>query len=394
MKNTFLNKIESSVRVKITGKNVNNYLKRLIANKIDLIDLKYNSHNEAVVTIKYSDYLKLKTIRSSYDVKITNTYGKLRIRNKIKRSYILLSSIILGIALIIFLSNIIFSIEVIHTNKSVIELVSNELNKNGLKKYTFKKKYKDIKKIEDKILNDNKDKLEWISIENIGTKYIVRIEERKIKNENNDNIYQDIVASKSGVIKKIIALSGEKKCEIDNFVSKGDTIIKGSITKPNNEIILTHASGLVYAEVWYQISVEYPYQYKEEILTGNKKNIYYLKFINKRLELFNFKKYKNFQKEPKILLYNNIIPISLVKEKQYEVNIIDEIYTTEEVINKAITLAETRLMSSNKKIDKIDKVSIIKKEEYGSKIKLDLFISVIEEIGEIKILNNEENINN
>ncbi len=390
MKNTFLNKIESSIRVKITGKNVNNYLKRLIANKIDLIDLKYNSHNEAVVTIKYSDYLKLKTVRSSYDVKITNTYGKLRIRNKIKRSYILLSSIILGIALIILLSNIIFSIEVIHTNKSVIELVSNELNKNGLKKYTFKKKYKDIKKIEDKILSDNKDKLEWISIENIGTKYIVRIEERKIKNENNDNIYQDIVASKSGVIKKIIALSGEKKCEIDNFVSKGDTIIKGSITKPNNEIILTHASGLVYAEVWYQISVEYPYQYKEEILTGNKKNIYYLKFINKRLELFNFKKYKNFQKEPKILLYNNIIPISLVKEKQYEVNIIDEIYTTEEVINKAITLAESKLMSSNKKIDKINKVSIIKKEEYDSKIKLDLFISVIEEIGEVKTLNEEE----
>lgn len=389
MKNTFLNKIESSVRVKITGKNVNNYLKRLIANKIDLIDLKYNSHNEAVVTIKYSDYLKLKTIRSIYDVKITNTYGKLRIRNKLKRSYILLSSIILGIALIIFLSNIIFSIEVIHTNKSVIELVGNELNKNGLKKYTFKKKYKDIKKIEDKILNDNKDKLEWISIEIVGTKYVVRIEERKIKNENNDNIYQDIVASKSGVIKKIIALSGEKKHEIDNFVSKGDTIIKGSITKPNNEVILTHASGLVYAEVWYQISVEYPYQYKEEILTGNKKNIYYLKFINKRLELFNFKKYKNFQKEPKILLYNNILPISLVKEKQYEVNIIDEIYTTEEVINKAITLAESRLMSSNKKIDKIEGVSIIKKEEYDSKIKLDLFISVIEEIGEVKILNEE-----
>lgn len=390
MKNTFLNKIESSVRVKITGKNVNNYLKRLIANKIELIDLKYNSHNEAVVTIKYSDYLKLKTVRSSYDVKVTNTYGKLRIRNKMKRSYILLSSIILGIALIIFLSNIIFSIEVIHTNKSVIELVGNELNKNGLKKYTFKKKYKDIKKIEDKILNDNKDKLEWISIDIIGTKYVVRIEERKIKNENNDNIYQDIVASKSGVIKKIIALSGEKKYETDNFVSKGDTIIKGSITKPNNEVILTHASGLVYAEVWYQISVEYPYQYKEEILTGNKKNIYYLKFINKRLELFNFKKYKNFQKEPKILLYNNIIPISLVKEKQYEVNIIDEIYTTEEVINKAITLAESRLMSSNKKIDKIERVSIIKKEEYDSKIKLDLFISVIEEIGEVKILNEEE----
>lgn len=393
MRNTFLNKIESCVRIKITGKNVNNYIKRLIINKINIIDLKYNSYNEVLLTIKYSDYLKLKTIRSIYEVQIINKYGNLRIKSILKRNYILLSSIILGIILIIFLSNIIFSIDVIHTNKSIIELVTNELNKNGIKKYTLKKKYKVLEEIENKILDENKDKLEWIEIETVGTKYVVRVEERKIKSENNNNIYQDIIASKSGVIKKIIAFSGEKKYEIDNFVSKGDTIIKGSITKPNNDIILTHASGLIYAEVWYQVSVEYPYQYKEEILTGNKKNVYYLKLINKKLELFNFKKYKNFQNEPKVLLYNNILPISLVKEKQYEVNIIDEIYTTEEVIDKAIILAESKLLDSNKKIEKIDKVSIIKKEEYDSKIKLDLFISVIEEIGEVKVINNE-NTNN
>lgn len=390
MRNTFLNKIESCVRIKITGKNVNNYIKRLIINKINIIDLKYNSYNEVLLTIKYSDYLKLKIIRSIYEVKIINKYGNLKIKSILKRNYILLSSIILGIILIIFLSNIIFSIDVIHTNKSIIELVTNELNKNGIKKYTLKKKYKVLEEIENKILDENKDKLEWIEIETVGTKYVVRVEERKIKSENNNNIYQDIIASKSGVIKKIIAFSGEKKYEIDNFVSKGDTIIKGSITKPNNDIILTHASGLIYAEVWYQVSVEYPYQYKEEILTGNKKNVYYLKIINKKLELFNFKKYKNFQNEPKVLLYNNILPISLVKEKQYEVNIIDEIYTTEEVIDKAIILAESKLLDSNKKIEKIDKVSIIKKEEYDSKIKLDLFISVIEEIGEVKVINNED----
>ena len=51
MKNTFLNKIESSVRVKITGKNVNNYLKRLIANKIDLIDNIKVTKNNGVVNI-------------------------------------------------------------------------------------------------------------------------------------------------------------------------------------------------------------------------------------------------------------------------------------------------------------------------------------------------------
>lgn len=383
MKNTFINKLKSKVRIKITGKNVNNYLKRIV-NKIEINNLKYISHNECMITINYKDYLKLKEIKSIYNITITNTYGTLKIKKILKKTYILILSLTLGLLLIKLLSNIIFSIEVIHTNKDIINLVYKELNKNNLKKYTIKKKYNEIEKIEEKILNDNKDKLEWIEIETVGTKYIVRIEERKINDNIIDNSYQDIIASKSGVIKKIIAYSGEKNYEINNYVNKGDTIIKGSITKPNNEIIPLHAKGLVYAEVWYEVSVEYPYHYKEEILTGNKKTAYYINFINKKIELFNYKKYKNLKTEPIVLLKNSILPISLVKEKQYEVNVIDEIYTTEEVINKAISLAESKLLSQNEKIDKIDKVSILKKEEYDSKIKLNLFISVIEEIGEAR----------
>lgn len=390
MKDTIIDKITSSVKISVEGKNINNYIKRLINEKIDIISLKYISYSKAEIIIKYNDYLKLKDQRTIYKLKIIDKYGKLKLLSKLKKNYILFLSLIIGITLIIFLSNIIFKIEIIHTNKEIITLVKNELKKNNITKYKIKKNYQELEKIEDKILEDNKNKLEWLEIEVVGTKYIVRIEERKIKENKNENNYQDIVMKKSGIIKKIIATSGEKTKEINTFVSKGDTVISGMITKPNGEVIYNAAKGNIYATVWYTIEVEYPYHYKEEILTGKNKEVLYIQFLDKKLSLFSYNKFKNFKSNKKIIMYNNIIPINLIKEKQYEVNIIDEIYTEEQIIDKAVELAEERLLYSNNNIKKIDKVSIIYKENQGSKIKLKLFLSVTEEVSEIREINIEE----
>ena len=394
MRNTFIDKIESTVKVLIEGKNINNYIKRLIKSKIDIIDLRYLNYNKVEIIIKYSDYLKLKDNRTIYKLKVVEKYGKLKLKDKIKKNYILILSLIIGIFLIIFLSNIIFDIEIIHTNKEIIELIKKELENNGIKKYKLKKSYEELEKIEDKILEDNKTRLEWIEVEVVGTKYIVRIEERKIKENNIDTKYQDIVMRKSGILKKIVATSGEKVKEINTFVSKGDVVIKGAITKPNGDIIYTNARGSIYATVWYTIDVEYPYHYKEEVLTGKSKEVYYIKFLNKRISLFDFNKFNSFHSNPKVIMHNDILPISFVKEKQYEVNVIDEIYTEEQVIDKAIVLAEDRLLSSNSKIESIDEVSVISKENLNSKIKLKLFLSVTEEVSETREIDMEEFKNN
>ena len=390
MRNTFVDKISSTVKVLVEGKNVNSYIKRLIKSKIDIINLRYLDYSRVEIIIKYSDYLKLKDCRSIYKLKVIEKYGNLKFRDKIKKNYILFLFLILGIFLITFLSNVIFKIEIIHTNSNIIELVEKELKKYGIVKYKIKKNYYEIEEIEDKILEDNKNDLEWIEIEEVGTKYIIRIEERKIKENNNDNKYQNIIMSKSGILKKIVATSGEKVRDINTFVSKGDVVISGMITKPNGEIIYTNASGKIYATVWYTIDVEYPYNYKEEILTGKSKEVYYIKFLNKRISLFDFNKFKNFQSLPNIIMQNDILPISFVKEKQYEVNVIDEIYTEEQVIDKAIVLSEDRLLASNSKIESIDDVSIIFKEDLGSKIRLRLFLSVTEEVSELREINVEE----
>ena len=389
MRNIFFDKFNSIIKVKVEGRNINNYIKRIIKDNVKIIKHIPISYKEAILIISYEDYLKLKKYKTIYKLRVISKYGKLKIKESLNKNKYLIIFIIMGIILLYTLSNIVFNIDVIHSSKEIKDLVYKELKKNGINKYIFKKNYEEIEKIEDKILENNKDKIEWIEITENGTSYIVRVEERKIKEDNDDNTSYDIVSTKNAIIYSIEASSGEKVKKVNDYVTKGDIIISGSITKPDGNMIVETAKGEVYGEVWYVVDVNYPYIYKEEIQTGKVKEVYVINFLGHRISLFDFNKFKTYNVNSKVLLNNNFLPINLVKEKQYELNVIDEYYTEEEAVDKAVELAKEKLMS-NKNIREIKNVTILEENTYSSKIGLKLFISVIENIGEYKEIQMEE----
>ena len=67
----------------------------------------------------------------------------------------------------------------------------------------------------------------------------------------------------------------------------------------------------------------------------------------------------------------------------YEVIVKEEIYTEEKAVSIAKKLAEKKLKEKNNKIIEINDIQILEKVNLGSKIKLNLFISVNEDINEI-----------
>ena len=67
---------------------------------------------------------------------------------------------IIGLVLIHLLSNMIFSIEIIHSNSKIIKLLEDELNYHGIKKFSMALDYDKLEEIEEQILNDNKDSLD------------------------------------------------------------------------------------------------------------------------------------------------------------------------------------------------------------------------------------------
>ena len=382
MKDKILKIFSSSIKIKVTGRNINNFLKRLINNNINIEKVIPISHKEIDLIINYQDLdnvLKLKTI---YNIKIVRYYGKLRIIKRIKKDIFILSSLLISLLLIYTLSNIIFKVEVIHSNKNIIKLVTKELEDNGIKKYKFVKNYQEIEKIKKKILEKNKDTLEWLEIIREGTKYTIRVEERIINNKPKDNKIYNIVASKNAVIKNIYAESGEKVRSINTYVKKGDIIISSDITLPNNEKISKTASGKVQGEVWYSINIEYPYQYHEIKYTGNKKKVLVLNLLNKRISFFDFHKYKTFNRNIKYIFNNNITPISLIYEDEYETNIINEIYDYNTAREKAITKAKKKLLEKYSNIEEVTNVKIINEEDKETKISLSLFVTCLEDITE------------
>lgn len=388
MKDKILKIFSSSIKIKVTGRNINNFLKRLINNNINIEKVIPISHKEIDLIINYQDLDKVLKLKTIYNIKIVRYYGKLRIIKRIKKDIFILSSLLISLLLIYTLSNVIFKVEVIHSNKNIIKLVTKELEDNGIKKYKFVKNYQEIEKIKNKILEENKDTLEWLEIIREGTKYTIRVEERIINNKPKDNKIYNIVASKNAVIKNIYAESGEKIRSINTYVKKGDIIISSDITLPNNEKISKTASGKVQGEVWYNINIEYPYQYHEIKYTGNKKKVLVLNLLNKRISFFDFHKYKNFNRNIKYIFNNNITPISLIYEDEYETNIINEVYDYNTAKEKAITKAKDKILEKYPNIKDITNIKIIKEEDKKNKISLNLFVTCLEDITEYQEIDN------
>ena len=390
MKDKILKIFSSSIKIKVTGRNINNFLKRLINNNINIEKVIPISHKEIDLIINYQDLDKVLKLKTIYNIKIIRYYGKLRIIKRIKKDIFILSSLLISLLLIYTLSNIIFKVEVIHSNKNIIKLVTKELEDNGIKKYKFVKNYQEIEKIKNKILEENKDTLEWLEIIREGTKYTIRVEERIINNKHKDNKIYNIVASKNAVIKNIYAESGEKIRSINTYVKKGDIIISSDITLPNNEKISKTASGKVQGEVWYNINIEYPYQYHEIKYTGNKKKVLVLNLLNKRISFFDFHKYKTFNRNIKYIYNNNITPISLIYEDEYETNIINEVYDYNTAREKAITKAKDKMLEKYPNIKDITNIKIIKEEDKKNKISLNLFVTCLEDITEYQEVDNNK----
>ena len=390
MKNGFCGKMTSKVKLNIKGKNIERFIKRLRSNQIDLLNITYLNYHEVNIVIYKKDYDKLIELKTIYDVTMVDIYGIIKIKEVVSIYKYVVSFIILGVALLIFLSHVIFNIEVIHTDSEIRNFLLQELENYGLKKYRLKKSYQEIQTIKNSILEKYKNEIEWLEIEESGTTYIVRLEERIIKQEEKEEEKQNVIASKSAVIKKIIAENGEVIRNINEYVNAGDVIISGNIYLNDEVKDTVTAKGVVYGEVWYNVSVEYPYIYSEIKEMNNYKDVFVLKLFSHNIE-FTTKPYSEKRIEEKVLLYHPLLPISLVKQRQEEIQTISLVLTAEEAKEKAIIEAQKKMEEKLDDDERIIDYKVLKLNIKEDKIVLDVFFTVYENItGYSKIIEGDE----
>lgn len=366
----------NKVRI-VVNENSNKFLNYLIYNKIYYDSL--NKNNEYfVLDVSYDDYLY---IRRRYKCHIVKYYGKKNIVNMYENNKYVLLSLIISFMLLFLLCNTIFDIKINSDNKDIINIINNSLSDNGIGVYKRKVSFDKLNSIKNKILEDNKDTLEWIEIREKGCIYYIDVTPRVKSNNNADNsLPSDIVAEKDGVIKHIVVHRGSKVIDNGDYVKKGDILISGNIIKNENVIDKVHSEGVIYAETWKTVNISIPfkridYVYKKTI------NHYYLdifghKFtisgkydsdntINKKSIVLDkpYLFFKLYKEEKKIYDYNEVI---LNKEEAYN-----------EALNRSIDVINKKLSSDEYIISK----KVLKKEVKRSKINLEVFFKVYEKIG-------------
>lgn len=341
---------------------LNRFIKKCIDNNINLYNISYVK-DKMVVLIDVKDYLKIKRLNYYSKIRVVKYDGLLNIKKIIKDNMFYISVIFLSFIWMNLLTNYIVDIEIIHSNSGIRRLLKEELDKNNVKRFSLAYSFEELDNITKKILADNKNNLEWVSIKKDGMKYIVRAEERIIKREVVSDKPRDIVASKDAYITKVIGSKGNVLVRQGEYVKKGTVLISGKITLYEDVKGVTSASGSVYGNVWYECTVETPKEISSERLTGRKR--YNLNVGNKIL-LRN--KYQNFRQK-------NIREIKIFGLKI-------KFYREEEVeIIKTKTDDEYALRRLKEEFDKklngkgvIIYQKVLKKEENNSTIKYRVFI--------------------
>lgn len=374
-----IDKLISKISLNIKGKNINRFIKKLRHKKIEILSLKYKDSNQADIIIYKKDYETVLKVKSIYEITELDVFGLIKIKRKLKLSKHIIIITIIAFILFLISTHVIFNVEIIHSNKELRNLLLNELKQDGIKTFSFKKSYNEINKIKEKILNKYPDKIEWLEIEENGTKYTVRVEERTIVTKDDNSTPRNIIAKKDGVLKKVIAEKGDIVKDMNDYVKKGDLIVNGELIFNDEVKGKVRAEGKAFAEVWYVTKTEYPmFTFKEEE-TNNTKNVYAIKFLNHTFEI-TFNKFKTKKIEEKEILKHNLIPFKIVKQKQKETKVTDEILTVEEAISKAKQKAEEDIKKNLSKEEYIIRSKYLKSTVKESIVEVEMFFAVYENI--------------
>lgn len=363
---------------KVTYLNVVNFI---IRNNICYKDLKVI--NDKIYLVIEEDSLFL--FKSEFEsVNVIKRYGINGIKDFLKKHYILLISVLISYLVIILLSNIIFEIDVSTSNTLLKEKVLEYLKSKGVEKYKFIKSKDKIDDIKKSILEENQDSLEWIEIERVGTKYIVYLTERVINSDTTDNRKTNIVALKDGMIKYILVNSGTKLKEVNEIVKKGDVLITGNIIKDEKIVDQINASGRVYAEVWYKVNTEVPYKHVVYEKTGKMINHVYLKMFGFKFTLIGKYETNKSMNEEETLIEKPYLFFKVIKETKelYDYKTVN--LTSEEAYEEALKRSDKSIMDKLNLDEYIIDKKVLKKEALRSKINIEVFYRVYENIGKVE----------
>lgn len=360
------------------------FISKCLKHNINLIMIK-SDKDDLIVKIHDNDLEEIVRLNYYSQIEIIKYYGIKGVLLNLRKYFFDYIMLLIFLIALYFISNIIIKIDINHENTALKERVNGLLIEKGIEVFTYRKDITDLNEISNAIVEENKDFLDWMSINRIGMKYVVSFEERIINDISEESGNCHIVAKKDGVITKIVADHGVTLVEKGDYVREGDIIISGEITLNEEVKDTTCASGEVLGETWYKVNITVPFAYQDKKYGDKSRYNFYLNG-----NYFYKKNYDHYDEEVifKLDIFGNSFKI--VKQKEYELS--DLQYTKEEARKIALEESSKRLLEKIGQNSTVLEQKVLKETVNNSTIEMEIFIVVEENIGTTRMFEVGEEI--
>ena len=158
---------------------------------------------------------------------------------------------------VILCNQFIFRVEIIGNNPSTTKLVNQVLAENHIDVGDKKRTYQQLNDIYDDLKDSFKGKIDYLNIYQEGStlfvKYTNSVGASRVK-KNFENIY----ASKDGIIESIDVSSGNVMVKVNDYVKKGDLLVSNTVTSTSgvDKIIETQGVIKAYTYIDYEASID------------------------------------------------------------------------------------------------------------------------------------------
>ena len=253
------------VRIEVEGYYIERFINICTNNKILIWNLKREKGVKLYLNIGINDFKKLSTIarKTNCKIKILRKKGIPFLLNRYKKRKIFAIFLILVMLIIFISSKYVWNVNISVKDDLQLENIEEDIKLLGISK--------GVKKDEidtDKVINElrlKRDDIAWVGIDIEGTTVKINIVKAdKAPNIVDNSDYCNIVASKSGVIQKIIAQNGTAVVNVGDTVQKGDILIAGYMEGKYTDTRYVHSMGEVEALVSYQKSKEVKFKASDE----------------------------------------------------------------------------------------------------------------------------------
>lgn len=249
------------INIEMNDEDIEYILQQFINESLRLTNVEYVSKHVVRATIQSTNMMTLQRfvwkIQKEKSIKIIRVTGFIPLLNKFICRYEYVTALFVAIAFVMLCMNIIWKVEIQGVSEEVEYQFVQILADNQIAEGKWLPNTDNYAHIEQQLIKEIPALL-FVRLKRNGNNFYIEAIEKSNIEKHTELHAKQYVASKSGMVKEIFVQSGIANVHVNDYVRKGDALIVGYRTNEEDEqqAVFDHVAGKIYAETWYELTLE------------------------------------------------------------------------------------------------------------------------------------------